>query len=161
MLVDSVAAGLDFPTVKVVVMRSNPTMKEIAEDIHRGIFKIAGYSKVLFIVGREEVRRGFSVKTGLNKLVHALCTFGKQTHFVFCGPLPAHGDSTSLIRDLLESGIVIKRRIERLPGFTFCDASAWFADRNGICDKYIDRMGLTGEGASLLRERFHHCCPNL
>ena len=155
MLVDNLAQGVSLPLFRVVVMDPHTTIKQITDDIHQGIFKINRYREVVIMLGRQDVISKRNYKTALNKLVHALCTFGTHTNFVLTGPLPAFWDNKCIIRDLLHAAVVTKNRINNLPGFRFCDASAWFADRHGVKERYMGPHGITNHGKSLLKQRIN------
>ena len=153
MLVDDVAQGFSLPGFRMVIMDTQVTLKQVTDDIHKAIFKISKYHQVVILLGRQDVIQQRNYKKVLNKLVHALCTFGRNTSFILLGPLPAPWDSKFIVRDLMQAAVITKRRIRNLPGFKFCDASAWFVDRDGLKPQYMTDAGLTNEGRQLLKQR--------
>ena len=157
MLVDDVAAGFDLPQFRMAVMEKDITLKQVTDDIHKGIFKISKYDTVIVSIGRQDVVHRRNYKSALNKLIHALCTFGRNTSFVMTGPLPGPWDNRYVIRDLLHAAVITKRRINNLPGFKFCDVTSWFADRDGIKQQFIDHNGLTRQAKRLLADKLITC----
>ena len=153
MLVDYVARDVKVQQLQVVMINEHAGLKEVADDIHKGIIRIAQYQVIVLAIRRADVTRGKDFKKGLNKLIHALCTFGKRSRFIFMGPLPEYRDDKYVVCDLMQAGTMVKHRIKQLPGFKFCNASVWFADRHGIVTKYIGRTGLTTQGFNIFRQR--------
>ena len=92
MLVDSVAEGFTLTEVKMVVMNES-SLRTVSEDIHKGYLKVAHYEVVLFMIGWQDVLHRGCFKNNFNKLVHVLCTFGRDTEFIFIGPIPSPEDS--------------------------------------------------------------------
>ena len=153
MLVDDVAEGVAITGFRMVVIEAPVGIKKIAEDIHNGELRISKYEHVAFMVGRQDVIQHRNFKSAYNKLIHALCTFGKSTSFTMAGPLPSFWDDQLVVRDLLQAGVTLKNRIGNLPGFIFCDASVWFAQRDGVVRKYMGPDGITAEGVRVVRHR--------
>ena len=153
LLVDDAVANFQIDGFRVVVMDRNEGLKEVTTDIHRAVLKLGRYKQVICVLGRSDVLRNRNFKTVLNKFVHVVVTFGKNTDVVITGPLPGFWDNKFQARDILEAAVVVKRRISNVPGFSFCDAAAWFADRNGIVNRLLCENGVTTEGARVLKNR--------
>ena len=75
------------------------------------------------------------------------------------GPLPQLEDSKEIVRDMLQAGVALKHRVAMIPGFSFCDASAWLADRNGTRSKYFKEggYGFSQRGVELIQRRLKAC----
>ena len=157
MLVDDVAANFTFNGFRMVVMERGHGIKQITEDIHRGVFKIGNFKHVVIMTGREEAGQEGRFTTALNKLIQALCTYGRDTTFTMSGPIPGQWDNKYDTRDLLQAAVIVKHRILNIPGFYFCDVSAWFADRNGVVEKFVEPHGVTPKGAQIIRQRLRKC----
>ena len=152
MLVEPVAANLSLHGYEVVMMGEGVGYKQLTNDIHRGVLKVANYTTIVVVMGRAEAL-GHQFGRALNKLVQALCTFGRDTTFVLVGPLPKYSYDKRRVRDLLHAGTIMKRKVQELNNFRFCDASAWFADRHGSVQKYVNRSGITKAGYKVISDR--------
>ena len=153
LLVDNVVAGFQLYGFRVVVMGQGEGLKEITADIHKGILKLGNYSKLVCTLGRADVTHNRNFDTILNRFIQAVDTYGKNLEVVMTGPLPDYWDDRWKAKDVLEAAVRVKRRILKVPGFHFSDASAWFADREGVDHKYMGPHGITKEGLKLLRSR--------
>ena len=152
-MVDSVASSVSLPEHKMVMMREySDGFSQLASYIHNSRIRISNVWQMVVFVGRVDMRRGTRLKSSLNKLIHALCTFGKDTKFIFIPPIPQYAEHGQMLKNLAHIAYVLKHGISNLPGFTFWGVTHAFGSKNQVHKCFVSTHGVTTVGIWVLSQ---------